>query len=63
MAQFEEIQVCPYCGEKTKEVGYPDALTYCSNGCGCLEGELELPRKFECQECFEYCDEEKCNCK
>lgn len=62
---FEEVTVCPYCEMPTVEKQTDDtgSLTYCSEGCGCLEGEDRLPRKYECPKCHELKDEPKCDCK
>lgn len=58
---FDEISVCPHCGAPTRESRTLE-MTFCSDGCGCLEGELGLPRKFACEDCGELCDEEQCKC-
>lgn len=61
--QFEEISVCPHCHAPTEEKFSGDeGWTFCSDGCGCLEGDRTV-HKFLCLNCEEICDEEKCNCK
>jgi len=64
MKTFEEVSVCPYCLMPSEErsFGGNDGATFCSGDCGCIEGEGSI-NKFECSECGELCDEEKCNCK
>lgn len=63
MKDFEEISVCPYCDAPTEEKFSGDeGWTFCSDGCGCLEGEHKV-YKFECPKCHELRDEPKCNCK
>lgn len=61
MKGFDEITVCPHCGAPTKESRTLE-MTFCSDGCGCLEGELGLPTKFACLDCGDLCDEEQCKC-
>ena len=35
----EEVSVCPYCEAPTEEIFCGDeGWTFCSDGCGCLEG-------------------------
>ncbi len=61
--QFEEVQVCPFCGAETEERGLGDeGWTFCSDDCGCLEGEKPV-HKFACVKCGNICDEEKCDCQ
>lgn len=59
---FEEISVCPHCNAPTEERHSGDeGWTFCSDGCGCLEGDRTV-YKFICSDCEEICDEEKCDC-
>lgn len=61
--EFEEVKVCPHCGALSEEKFSGDeGWSFCSDGCGCIEGERSV-YKFECPDCHELCDEEKCNCK
>lgn len=63
MRTFEEISVCPHCGEPSEErFSGDEGWAFCSDGCGCIEGDGTLT-KFVCSECEEIVDEEKCNCK
>src|SRR5580765_2101811 len=61
--QFNEISVCPHCNAPTVEryVG-TEGWTFCSDECGCLEGE-RLLHKYECSKCWEVCDAEYCSCE
>ena len=60
--QFEEVTVCPYCSQPTKEMMLGDeGFTFCSDGCGCLEGEKTV-YKLVCKKCDQICDLEKCDC-
>lgn len=59
--KFEEVQVCPHCNALAKESRQLE-LTVCTEGCGVIEGDPTV-YKFECQNCYAICDEEKCNCK
>ncbi len=60
---FEEISVCPHCLMPTVEKFSGDeGWTFCSEDCGCLEGEKPL-YKFECSRCGDLKDTEECNCK
>jgi len=60
---FEEISLCPYCEAPTEEKFSGDeGWTFCSDGCGCLEG-VDLIHKFICLKCQEICDKEECNCQ
>jgi hypothetical protein len=39
----DSVQVCPQCGAPTEERQVGDeGFTFCSEGCGCLEGETPL---------------------
>ena len=61
--QFEEISVCPHCDAPTvEEFAGDEGWTFCSDGCGCLEGDKTV-YKFICPDCEEICDEEDCKCK
>ncbi len=63
MGNFKEISVCPHCDMPTEErFSGDEGWTFCSDGCGCLEGD-GVVYKFECQECYSICDDEKCICK
>ena len=35
------VQVCPHCHGETRQmpVGDDDGITYCAEGCGCIEGD------------------------
>jgi len=60
--KFDEVSLCPHCGAQTEEKFSGDeGWTFCSDGCGCLEGD-RLDHKFICLNCESICDEEKCNC-
>lgn len=61
--EFTEVSVCPYCGALAEERGFGgnDGATFCSDGCGCIEGEGSVT-KFVCPHCEELCDDEKCDC-
>lgn len=60
--QFEEVTVCPHCGALTEERHSGDeGWTFCSDGCGCLEGD-NLERKFECSQCGELKNDDSCDC-
>jgi hypothetical protein len=57
----EYIRVCNYCDAPTEEVWSGDeGFTFCSDGCGCMEGEKDV-YKLWCPNCEEYVDTE-CNC-
>lgn len=61
--EFIEVSVCPHCDAIAEERWIGDeGFTFCSEDCGCLEGQDKV-RKFECQECFELYDDEECNCE
>ncbi len=64
MSDFEEVQVCPHCGELAEErrISEDEGLTFCSDECGCIEGD-ERAVKYECPKCHELKDEPKCDCK
>jgi hypothetical protein len=60
--QFEEVSVCPYCDALTEErFSGDEGFTFCSDGCGCLEGEKSV-YKFECLICHELRDSPECSC-
>lgn len=60
--RFEEITVCPHCGEPTEErFSGDEGWTFCSDECGCLEGD-RLERKFLCTMCNEIKDDDACDC-
>ncbi len=59
--RFEEIQVCPWCSAPATESQRLE-LSFCSNGCGCIEGEPTV-HKFLCLECEEIKDTEECDCQ
>lgn len=60
--QFEEISVCPHCGELAeKRFSGDEGWTFCSGECGCIEFEGS-ETKYWCKKCEEICDEEQCNC-
>jgi hypothetical protein len=59
---MEEITVCPYCENPTEERSIGDeGFTFCSDGCGCLEGEKAVV-KYVCEKCGDLIDFEVCNC-
>lgn len=35
---LDEIQVCPHCFNEVIHIG-DDGIDYCTNGCGCIEGD------------------------
>lgn len=60
--EFKEVTVCPHCNALTEErFSGDEGWTFCSDECGCLEGDHTL-NKFECQKCYSINDDEKCNC-
>lgn len=59
---FIEVRVCAYCNEiigSDHFVGN-EGWTICE-GCSVVEGDTET--KFECQDCYSLCSEEKCDCE
>jgi hypothetical protein len=62
MKTSEEISVCPHCNAPTEERFIGDeGWTFCTDGCGCLEGDKPM-HKFQCSHCMEIQDVEECNC-
>lgn len=59
---FEEVKVCPHCGALSEErFSGDEGWSFCTEECGCIEGDPPV-HKFQCSECGNLCDEEKCNC-
>ena len=62
LIKFEEVSVCPHCGALTVEkFSGGEGWTFCSDGCGCLEGD-RIEHKIECSQCHEIKDDESCDC-
>lgn len=59
----EQVRVCNYCGAPTEEMFSGDeGATFCTDGCGCLEGEKPEYR-YECHDCKSLLrEDEDCGC-
>lgn len=59
---FEKISVCPWCYSLTEEkLIRNERFTFCTDGCGCLEGEKKVYR-YICNKCDSVCNEPMCMC-